>query len=583
MRVYLKEIIELLGADKKRVPRMIVLFLFISILDVAGIGLIGPYITAATSPDKFASYLTDVNSEWVKGLDSTDLLIVMSMFLVLVFVIKTLVGIWINYIIVRFSADQLVRLRSYLMEAYQKLPYVIYLERNSSEYINSIQVLVNHYANGVIASGLRAISDAIVGFSILILLFIVDPLALMLMVTMLGLLIYSYDYFFKDQVKKLGIDTNNAAKEIIQGIHEGVEGLKENRVLGVGDFFYRKVRSNAIIHGRCHSMSTVISTAPRYVLEVVLVLFIVTIVLVNVFILNDPDILLPTVGMFGVASIRLLPAANMISSSLMQVRFSRDSVAKLHGDLKLLSEYDSSSTIIENRDYIFDRFKSLQLKKVYFRYPRSKHDALYDVSMKIHSGESIGIIGISGSGKTTLIDMLLGLLDPSKGSIQYNGTPLENSINDWRKKVAYLPQQVFLVDDTVKKNIALGVEEKNINLELLMQSIQKAQIYDLVRQLPNGIDTMIGERGMRLSGGQRQRMALARAFYHEREVIVMDESTSALDHETEQEIVEEIKQLKGQKTLIVIAHRLSTIQHCDKIIKLDNGKVVEISNDIELS
>jgi len=574
---YFRQVVELLGEDKKRIPKMVLMFLMVSMLDIAGIGLIGPYITAATSPEVLPSYLPVLQSNYFADMSSNDILVALSLLVVVVFMVKTVAGIWINYIIVRFSADQLIRLRSHLMWAYQKLPYVVYLERNSSEYINSIQVLVNHYANGVIASGLRATSDAIVGFSILIFLLIINPVALILMVAMLGLLIYSYDYFFKGRVKELGVDTNNAAKEIIQGVHEGIEGLKEIRVLGVDDYFNQKVRKNAIIHGRCHSVSTVISTAPRYILEVVLVIFIVTITLINVFILSEPDMLLPTIGMFGVASIRLLPAANMISNSLMQLRFSRDSVAKLYSDIKLLSEYNKSMAGSESDDSLTSKFKLLTLEHVYFKYTDSKYDALHDITININSGESIGIIGASGSGKTTLVDMLLGLLTPYKGHVHYNGILMARAIDQWRNNVAYLPQQVFLIDDTLKNNIALGVNNEDIDLNHLMDSIQRAQIYDLVQALPNGIDSVIGERGMRLSGGQRQRIALARAFYHERDVIVMDESTSALDYETEKEIVAEINQLKGKRTLIVIAHRLSTIEHCDKIIRLGNGAIVEVN------
>ena len=207
---------------------------------------------------------------------------------------------------------------------------------------------------------------------------------------------------------------------------------------------------------------------------------------------------------------------------------------------------------------------------------------LNQTSLSIRAGESIGIIGPSGSGKTTLIDLLLGLLKPEGGSISYNGDPLEKKLSKWRSQVAYLPQQVFLIDDTLKNNVALGVEEQKINEKLLLKALHKSQLAELVEQLPEGVNTFLGERGVRLSGGQRQRVALARAFYHQRSVLIMDEATSALDHETEREIVDEIKRLKGQITTIIIAHRLTTVQYCDRIYVLEEGKVVSSGTPKEM-
>ena len=195
--------------------------------------------------------------------------------------------------------------------------------------------------------------------------------------------------------------------------------------------------------------------------------------------------------------------------------------------------------------------------------------------MDIVSGESIGLIGPSGSGKTTMVDVLLGLLEPQQGELYFNGRSLKTSIVEWQSQVAYLPQEMFLIDSSLKHNIVLGIDVNEIDKIRFSKSIRQARLDELVEELPNGIDTIIGERGIRISGGQRQRVALARAFYHERDILIMDEATSALDYETELEIVEEIKHLKGKKTLIVIAHRLTTVEHCDRIYRLEKGHIVE--------
>jgi ABC-type bacteriocin/lantibiotic exporter with double-glycine peptidase domain len=202
-------------------------------------------------------------------------------------------------------------------------------------------------------------------------------------------------------------------------------------------------------------------------------------------------------------------------------------------------------------------------------------NVLNDISLSINAGDSIGFIGESGSGKSTLIDLLLGFLEPDKGTLLFNGGLLSDNIDIWRENVAYLPQQIFLTDNTMRSNIALGIDSHKIDDRKIMRALDKSQLSNFVQTLPDGLNTMLGEKGVRLSGGQKQRIALARAFYHDRNVLVMDESTSALDDETESEIVEEIRQLKGIKTVIVIAHRLTTLKYCDQIYRLDNGKIVE--------
>jgi ABC-type bacteriocin/lantibiotic exporter with double-glycine peptidase domain len=234
--------------------------------------------------------------------------------------------------------------------------------------------------------------------------------------------------------------------------------------------------------------------------------------------------------------------------------------------------------MVEPGEYKISRkdlaFKSISLHNVEFEYPHTNEPAIKDLSLKINESDIIGFIGSSGAGKTTLIDVILGLLKPQKGELFYNDILLdEKTVGNWRSLVAYLPQDVFLLDDTLERNIALGVFDNEIDKKKVLESIEKARLTDMVSNLPLGIKTLVGERGVKVSGGQKQRISLARAFYHGREVLVMDESTSALDTGTEQQIVEEIKRLKGEKTIIVIAHRLTTLQHCNAIYRLDGGRL----------
>jgi ATP-binding cassette, subfamily B, bacterial PglK len=236
------------------------------------------------------------------------------------------------------------------------------------------------------------------------------------------------------------------------------------------------------------------------------------------------------------------------------------------------AQYDASSF----SEKTIAPFKELTINQASFSHDGMKHPALQNISLKIVAGETIGLIGPSGSGKTTLVDLSLGLLEAQSGSLELNGITLKKSLHEWRSQVAYIPQQVFLIDNSLRCNVALGEEDAEIDELKLHKALEQAHLSELVKQLPHGLQTIVGERGVRLSGGQRQRVALARAFYHGRSVLVMDEATSALDEDTETVIINEIQRLKGQKTMIVIAHRLSTVQNCDRIYRLEHGRIVEV-------
>ena len=580
MKKYLTEIFYLLGEERKKLWPLLALFFFVSLLDLLGLGLVGPYIAFIVDPKStLDGFLGELVTKIGLPEDILLLTIVFGVILFCIFLIKVIVIIFINFTIANFSQNQQVRLRSHLMNAYQNLPYTDYLQRNSSEYIHSIQILVEQYAN-VILTGLRTTGDSIIAIVIFGLLAWNNGLILTLLVALLGIIIFGYDYFFRNKLKNYGIQTNLASRSIVKGVSEGIEGLKEIRILGKLEYFHNKVRSGSEKYAYNQVRYSVIRTSPRYLLELLLVGFVVLIVIGAVFLGQSTSELLPVLGLFGVASMRLMPIANGLSNSLTLLRYGRNAVSILYKDLLNLEEIKTEPLILTTDKS--EEFQTLILDQIKFTYPSTERLVLNQTSLSIRAGESIGIIGPSGSGKTTLIDLLLGLLKPEGGSISYNGDPLEKKLSKWRSQVAYLPQQVFLIDDTITNNVALGVEEQKINEKLLLKALHKSQLTELVGQLPEGVNTFLGERGVRLSGGQRQRVALARAFYHQRSVLIMDEATSALDHETEREIVDEIKRLKGQITTIIIAHRLTTVQYCDRIYVLEEGKVVSSGTPKEM-
>ena len=569
---YLKEIFFLIGSNKKKLPLMGALFLILSILDLAGIGLIAPYVTLIAYPDQFIqSSLYEVYQNLGLSLEIPDLIFSIGLVLIFVFITKAGTAILINYVLLKFCHGQSVALRALLMRSYQGLPYEEYVEKNSSQYIHNIN-LADKFATGTLLAMLRIVCDGIVVIAIVVFLGFTNMLALILLGTLLVMLSLSYDLFIKSKIKDYGTAANTSSIQVLKSIQESMTGLKEVRVLKKEDYFFTTMYESAKQFADASIKASMINLSPRFLLEVVMICFVVLLVLSALFTGKNMSELLPLLSVFGIASIKLVPATTSIISGLSKMRFYRDAVSLVYRDVT------SASEMVEPGNYKISRkdlaFKSISLHNVEFEYPHTNEPAIKDLSLKINESDIIGFIGSSGAGKTTLIDVILGLLKPQKGELFYNDILLdEKTVGYWRSLVAYLPQDVFLLDDTLERNIALGVFDNEIDKKMVLESIEKARLTDMVSNLPLGIKTLVGERGVKVSGGQKQRISLARAFYHGREVLVMDESTSALDTGTEQEIVEEIKRLKGEKTIIVIAHRLTTLQHCNAIYRLDGGRL----------
>ena len=543
-------------------------------LDLIGIGLVAPYIALLVDPEIISQgrFLQLFNFIGVSPY-SEKLILYLSFFIIILFALKFISALVINWIILRFCFQQSVRLRSKLMAAYQNLPYIRYVNRNSSEYIYNINSIVPQFTMSILQSFLRLISEGLVAVSIFALLLWYDPKILLVFGSVLLVIIYIYDLFSRNRISDYGRIVNDSSTKMVQGINEGINGLKEIRILGKEKYFYNRVVANAKKYANASMKTTLITTMPRYFLEFIVILFVTLLAILTIILDNNSENMLITLSIFGMASIRLMPSANSIISGLTQIRFGRNTINRLFTDIQkntspLYSKIDSSVDKANS-------FKSLKFDNVSFAYPGIKKNILNKISLEIYANDSIGLIGASGSGKTTLVDLILGLLEPHEGFISYNNQAINGNLERLRAQTAYLPQQAFLTDDTLRNNVALGVDIKNIDDHKVIDSLKRACLFELLETMPNGLDSILGEDGVMISGGQRQRISLARAFYHERKILVMDESTSALDDKTESEIVSEIKQLKGKVTLIVIAHSLSTIQHCENVYKIEMGKIIK--------
>jgi ABC-type bacteriocin/lantibiotic exporter with double-glycine peptidase domain len=576
MNKYFKEIFYLVGEDKRKLPFMFILFLIQTLLEVLGIGLIAPYIALVVDFENSSENFYTLTNFFNLPNSKIDLLIFIGAILVSTIILKVFVAYFVNKQIINFVQRKRLDLVKRLMNNYQSLPYTEYTSRNSSEYIHRIQSLTYQFSEQVLAPLMRLVSDGVIALSILIFLAFYNIYALILLIFLLSLITGSYDFITKSRVKEGGIQANYHSTKMLQYVNEGISGLKEIRILGKEHYFFKKVKNSAWEFAEAVKNVQVLSVLPKFLLEMVLIFFIVTIVLVSSLSNQGSEVLVATLGVFGIAAIRILPIANLTAASIVSIRYARNGVSLLYSDCQ---KADSKvEDVIDTQESLI--FKHLSISNISYQHDGSKQKSLTDVSLGIKFGEAIGIIGQSGSGKTTLVDLILGLLKPDSGHIEIDGMSIEeNSIlESWRRQIAYLPQKVFLIDASLRNNIALGVDNDDIDDDLIKISVIKASLVKMVEALPQGINTFVGESGIRISGGQAQRIALARAFYHGRNIIVMDESTSALDNKTEKEIINEITKLKGRITLIAIAHRLTTLEHCDRIYQLEDGKVKKVGS-----
>jgi ABC-type multidrug transport system fused ATPase/permease subunit len=273
--------------------------------------------------------------------------------------------------------------------------------------------------------------------------------------------------------------------------------------------------------------------------------------------------------LFGAAAFRLLPSANQLLNNLQAIRFARPKLMLLYEDFKLADQQDSSLEVASSF------LEEIRIKDLSFSYDNVDVPALTDVNMFVRRGEAVGIIGSSGSGKSTLVDVLLGLLQPNSGQILVDNQNIQTNLRSWQNQIGYVPQTIFLTDDSLRRNIALGLPDNLVDADAVVDALRAAQLQDFVAGLPDGLDTVVGERGVRLSGGQRQRIGIARALYNKPEVLVLDEATSSLDTETEHEVMKAVQALQGTKTVVIVAHRLSTVEYCDRLYRLENARVVD--------
>ena len=445
--------------------------------------------------------------------------------------------------------------------------YSQYVKRDSSEYISTVATLVKNFGGGLQAS-IQFFGDIIITIVLVGLLVFVSGFYLFFLALVLLIIIYFYKILFLNDLDKYGKKLNHSYNSLYQSINEYFFGFKELKILNSFSSFEKKIIDATNQIAKSDIRQSFITTIPRFLLELILVIFVTTIVLIAIMTDKNIQLLLPTLSVFAVASLRLVPISYQFTRYIGTFKYTEDSVNRLYSDL-----IDNNIKVVEKNPNTEknNSFKKLEFLNVNFTYDKQKKYMLQNISFELFKGKSIAITGPSGSGKSTIINLMLGLVDPINGKILYNETDMVMAINSWRHQIAYLPQETFWINDTIRANIALGVNSENIDDKKIKECIKKVQLSDFVGNLKNGIDTNVSERGLSISGGQRQRIAFARAFYFNRDVLILDEPTSSIDEDTEREILEYLIQLKKDKTIIIISHKPDSIKFCDHIYEIKNN------------
>lgn len=543
-----------------------------SALDVLGVGLVLPFITVATRPEAIheVAWLKPIaHQAWSHG----QLVMGLGIAFLFFFLVKSFVSVRLNLFIARFAFHQDTAKRVQLLSSFMFAPYEYHLDKDRASVVTTMVENINKFSTSLLVL-LRMLSELVVLFFLVILIFVASPAVFYVISLSLLIILLLYMRLTRGEAAKWGELTKTSNQAMYKSIQESIEGLKEIRSFGVEDSFINRLASAGKIAEQSAVGSTRVTILPRYILEVGFVSVFVLLVIIFISFEDNMSQLIPMLALLGLAGLRLLPSLNIILIAFSVVRYSYPAVKQVRDDLKNTTPHraELGSTTISN-----EQFDILSLRNVSFTYKHSNREIIANISLDVNRQQSIGIIGGSGAGKTTLIDLILCLLEPTKGEILVNGQSIVANPKQWWNMVAYIPQTPFLSDDTIRRNIALGIDESRIDEHRIDNAIAATQLGVLIDQLPDGKNTVIGDRGIRLSGGQKQRIAIARALYYDREVFIFDEATSALDAKTESEIVNAIELIYHSKTMIIIAHRMSTLVHCDRVLELGNGRIVKVT------
>jgi ATP-binding cassette, subfamily B, bacterial PglK len=539
-------------------------------LETIGVGLVIPAIGLLTQSEFLREYPAFQSVFRALGNpDQQNLVMVGMMVLVGVFLIKTFFLALLVWMQTRFAYAVGVRVSQHLFAIYLYQPYAFHLQRNSAHLIRNVMNEVTLLVFHAIIPGMLLLSESLVLLGLCSLLLFVEPLGTLIVASILGAAAWGFHTLTRVRIARWGDARQYHDGQRIQHLQQGLGAVKDVMLLGRGAEFLEQYHLHNVQSARAGQMRDTLQQLPRLWLELLAVSGLAMLVFMMMVQGRTLESVLPAVGLFAAAAFRLMPSVNRLLGALQSLRYGLPVIEILHNELALDATRTSD---IHGRTTPFKCV--LELNQVIYNYPGAKAPVVKGVSLAIRRGEMIGFIGSSGAGKSTLIDILLGLLLPNAGEVRVDGKNIQANLRGWQDQVGYVPQSVFLTDDTLRRNVAFGLPNEQIDDAAVLRAIKTAQLEEFVVRQPDGLATLMGERGVRLSGGQRQRIGIARALYHDPAVLVLDEATSSLDGTTEHELMQSVCALQGRKTIIVVAHRFSAVEHCHRLYQLHEGRIV---------
>ncbi|HMH52780.1 MAG TPA: ABC transporter ATP-binding protein [Candidatus Acidoferrum sp.] len=568
----IRKVWDLLTAEERRGAMVLLGLTFIGMaMETLGVGLMIPSIALLTQRD-FASHYPALQPViQVLGNPGQRSLVIGGMLvLIVVWVVKAVVLAIIARQQQRFVFGVQVELSQRLFLVYLRQPYTFHLQRNSAQLIRNVINEVVVFAFNALQGGMALVTESMLLLGLAALLLFVEPLGTLIVASVLGTAAWAFHRLTRGRIVRSGQVRHDHDGLRLQHLQQGLGSAKDVKLLGREADFLEQYRVHTVQSARAGQRVATLRQLPRLWLELLAVTGLAVLVIRMAAQGRAPETVLPTLGLFAAAGFRLMPSVGRVISSTQSVRFGLPAVDTLRAELSLAAPEPAGP-----RPPATPLRTALELSRVTFAYPGAPTAALTDLSLTIRRGESVGVVGDSGAGKSTLVDILLGLLTPDRGEVRVDGEDIRHALRNWQDQLGYVPQSIFLTDDTVARNVAFGLPDDKIDTAAVWRALRAAQLEDFVHDLPQGLGTPVGERGIRLSGGQHQRIGIARALYHDPAVLVLDEATSSLDIATERGVMQAVRALHGRKTVVIVSHRLSTVEQCDRLYRLEQGRMVE--------
>ncbi len=574
----LKKINYIFSAKQKVQSVFLCIGLFLgALMELVGVSLIAELVKLISNP---ATIHESAWMQWLYDITGSaterDFFLVIVLVMIGVYLLKNIYLTFIGYIKYTFIYNNQLRLSGRLIDCYLKKPYTYHLDKNSAEMIRSIMLDSERFFQ-MLLTVFSVFSEVMVSILLCIYLVVVDWMITVSVIVILGIVSGLYLLLFHKRSRKNGEISQYNDGKMHQAINQALGAVKDIKILHREKYFVNAFTKRGARKYTAVRNNEVLGLIPAYLIETVCVGAVLLVLVYKLYNGQDLNDMIPQLAAFAMAAFKLLPSVGKVDNYLNLIVFLKPSADLIYRDIK--DTEDMLGVSVSDGANAADHADRIKIEHVSYRYPNTEKDVLTDVNFEIPAGASVGLIGPSGAGKSTIADIILGILTPTEGKVSYGDMNVHEHPLKWSQKLAYIPQAIFLADESIRDNVAFGIEEDEIDEDKVWKALSEAQLDDFVRSLPEGLDTMVGERGVRLSGGQRQRIGIARALYGDPEILVLDEATSALDSETESAVMEAIDSLQGRKTLIIIAHRLTTIKNCSIVFKVGEGKINDYTDE----